>query len=220
MIVNYNHMHALTIQYYEVVQVYRVEVTVAKADRVVFIPFELVDFNNNEMIRRFQSVLIRNALTFGIREALQKLDTVEIALDQNTPLAVLGDNLRNFSQLALRNRSALTSLGPSTSFAAAVAAAAASSPSPPSPSPASAPSAMSAAQFLSSAGALSLVQQVNDRIWSAEQGVRLAGLLNLGVLRRTSTSMFLPTDVLVEGAMVNAEGASIRPVFRDLSGRS
>src|SRR4029079_3868998 len=58
---NYNHMHALTIQYYEVVQVYRVEVAIVKADRVVFVPFQLVDFNNDDMIRRFQNVLARAA---------------------------------------------------------------------------------------------------------------------------------------------------------------
>jgi hypothetical protein len=63
------------------------------------------------------------------------------------------------------------------------------------------------------------MQQVNEKIWSPELSVRLAGLLNVGVLRAASTSLFLPTDLLVEGAAVEAEGASVRPVFRDLGGR-
>src|SRR5690606_23414818 len=35
-ITNYNHMHALTVQYYEVLQVYRTETSIARCDRVVF----------------------------------------------------------------------------------------------------------------------------------------------------------------------------------------
>src|SRR4029079_15350497 len=44
-VANYNHMHAMTVQYYEVLQLYRTETSVARADRVVFIPFKLIDFN-------------------------------------------------------------------------------------------------------------------------------------------------------------------------------
>lgn len=83
-IANYNHMHALTVQYYEVVQVYRVEVSIVKADRVIFIPLKLVDFNNSAMIRRFQNVLARAALTYGIREALKNLETLEVVLETAT----------------------------------------------------------------------------------------------------------------------------------------
>ena len=35
---NYNHMHSLNIQYYEVVQIYRVEVAIVKADKVGVYP--------------------------------------------------------------------------------------------------------------------------------------------------------------------------------------
>lgn len=37
---NYNHMHALNVHYYEVIQLYKAQVT----DKVVFKPFELFDF--------------------------------------------------------------------------------------------------------------------------------------------------------------------------------
>ena len=38
-VTNYNHMHALTVQYYEVVQMYRTELRVQQARRLLFHPF-------------------------------------------------------------------------------------------------------------------------------------------------------------------------------------
>lgn len=35
---NYNYMHALTIQYYEVLQIYKTKASLAKVEKVVFIP--------------------------------------------------------------------------------------------------------------------------------------------------------------------------------------
>ncbi|WP_176049196.1 hypothetical protein [Paraburkholderia kururiensis] len=107
-VANYNHMHALTVQYYEVVQVYRVEVAIVKADRVVFIPFQLVDFNNDDMVRRFQNVLARAALTYGIREALHNLETLEVSLDQTTHFTALGNKLGDFAKMALATRTSLS----------------------------------------------------------------------------------------------------------------
>src|SRR5262249_15670708 len=46
-VTNYNHMHALTVQYYEVLQLFRTETSVVRADRVVFIPFQLIDFTKD-----------------------------------------------------------------------------------------------------------------------------------------------------------------------------
>ena len=51
-IANYNHMHALTVQYYEVVQVHRVDLVLAKAERVVFIPVKLLDFTDERLVRQ------------------------------------------------------------------------------------------------------------------------------------------------------------------------
>jgi hypothetical protein len=62
-VANYNHMHALTVQYFEVVQVYRVDVEVHRIDRVLFIPLELLDFTDVNVIERFRAALMRGALT-------------------------------------------------------------------------------------------------------------------------------------------------------------
>ena len=85
-IANYNHMHALTVQYYEVVQVHRVDLVLAKAERIIFIPVKLVDFTDERLVRRFRPVLWRVALTSAARSALADLDVIELAPDQQVDL--------------------------------------------------------------------------------------------------------------------------------------
>jgi hypothetical protein len=67
---NYNHMHSLTIEYYEVVQLYRTVVELSKADRCIFIPMKLVDFRNLNLIDRYRTALAGAALSPIVREVL------------------------------------------------------------------------------------------------------------------------------------------------------
>jgi hypothetical protein len=83
-VANYNHMHALTVQYFEVVQVYRVDVKVHRIDRVLFIPLELLDFADANVIERFRGALGRSALT---RRAFNLLVDAS-AVVQITPAAL------------------------------------------------------------------------------------------------------------------------------------
>lgn len=65
-VANYNHMHALTVQYYEVVQIYRVSVQLNGFVRALFVPFELLDFtgaNAADIVARFRGELLAAALT-------------------------------------------------------------------------------------------------------------------------------------------------------------
>jgi hypothetical protein len=65
-VANYNHMHALTIQYYEVVQIYRVSVQLNRFERALFLPFELLDFTSasaTDVVSRFRGQLLAAALT-------------------------------------------------------------------------------------------------------------------------------------------------------------
>lgn len=71
-VANYNHMHALTVQYYEVVQVYRTEVKLERADRCLFLPMELIDFDPEnpaaiQFVERFRPALFAAALNTRIR---------------------------------------------------------------------------------------------------------------------------------------------------------
>lgn len=65
-VTNYNHMHALTIQYFEVVQVYRVLVELSRVTRCLFLPMKLVTFTH-ATIRRYRNVIARAGLIAGVR---------------------------------------------------------------------------------------------------------------------------------------------------------
>ena len=206
-IANYNHMHALTIQYYEVVQIYRVEVALAKAERVIFIPIKLLDFTADDMIRRFRGALSRAAISYEIREALDNLDVVEIRPDRTTRFTSLDtgitDWLRSAVVIATRVQPLLAireAVAPTAMDAAAPAAALAAV-------------AESAVIRVRAATAIPIVQRVNDQLWSAGQSARLSGLLNRAVLRQDSASIYLPTDVSIEGVLVDAGGAPVTVVF-------
>lgn len=60
---NYNHMHALTVMYFEVIEVYNIKTRVVDADRLIFLPFLVRDVR--ELIPRFRSVLISAAIAAG-----------------------------------------------------------------------------------------------------------------------------------------------------------
>ena len=70
-ITNYNHMHALTVQYYEVVQQFRAVVDLVSAERVLFVPLKPLDFTNEQVIDRYRGILAAAALTPTARELLQ-----------------------------------------------------------------------------------------------------------------------------------------------------
>lgn len=56
-VANYNHMHALSVCYYEVVQIYKVSLRVARAERCAFVPITPLDFSDDATIERFASIL-------------------------------------------------------------------------------------------------------------------------------------------------------------------
>jgi len=62
-VANYNHMHALTVQYYEVLQVYEMEVKTVGAQRCVFIPMELFDFTTDSLKDKNFIELLRSVVT-------------------------------------------------------------------------------------------------------------------------------------------------------------
>lgn len=61
-VANYNHMHALSVQYYEVVQAYRMLTRLERADQCLFLPMKLVEFGDPTVLGRIRSVLARAAL--------------------------------------------------------------------------------------------------------------------------------------------------------------
>ncbi|WP_419818175.1 hypothetical protein [Glaciibacter flavus] len=234
-IANYNHMHALTIQYYEVVQVHRVDVTLAKAERIVFIPVKLIDFADERMIRRFRAVLSRAALTYAIREALDNLDVVEIKPDLAQPFTVLGSGIKDYLKFSAAKATGLVPAAavlragqvystaaastPVADAAAAVADAAAGAAAQIAANPAAPETGSAIPNARIRIGAMvPLVQTVNDSLWSAGQTARISSLIGRALLRPDSTSIFLPTEVTIEGARVDAGGAPVSASFTLRSG--
>lgn len=68
-ITNYNHMHALTVQYYEVLQHYHAQLQFERAEPLLFIPFRPLDFNSNSLIESLWPYL-RDAVQDDVSEDL------------------------------------------------------------------------------------------------------------------------------------------------------
>ena len=99
-VTNYNHMHALTVQYYEVVQAFRVTTELARAERCLFVPLQLVSFRDAATVDRLRPVLARAALTGeALRQLTTEYGTVEVV--PQTPRVSPGrlaiDNLAAFN---------------------------------------------------------------------------------------------------------------------------
>ncbi|MBO0812061.1 MAG: hypothetical protein J2P23_08430, partial [Microlunatus sp.] len=78
-VANYNHMHALTMQYYEVVQVYRTSTVLHRFEPCLFVPMKPIDFaaatdaassTGELIIRRYRSALRAAALDEQTRTLL------------------------------------------------------------------------------------------------------------------------------------------------------
>ncbi len=78
---NFNHMHALTIQYYEVVQLYRTTVELAKVRRCLLLPMKILDFTDINLVRRFRPVLRQATFSQEIRDLLA--DDMSVVIQGN-----------------------------------------------------------------------------------------------------------------------------------------
>ena len=192
-VANYNHMHALTVQYYEVVQVYRVATQLHRADRCLFVPMELLDFSGPEAmpyVERFRPALIRAALNGRIRSLLlDDATAVEIA-----PVAPI-----RFMALATNPR--LMSIASLASVAAA--------PSVPATLAASASQATPSAPATLASQAAPLVARVWDR-----SAIALASrVLDRSLVRENSNSLHVPDDtelVALSFDSINVRGVRLQ----------
>ena len=59
-VTNYNHSHALSIHYYEVVQIYRTITRLVKYERCIFIPMKQIDFRDGKVLYHYREILRRS----------------------------------------------------------------------------------------------------------------------------------------------------------------
>lgn len=68
-VANYNHMHALSVQYYEVVQVYRAELILRRVDRLLYVPLKMVDFSQVTLNPQQQAAISQAATSPSVAQA-------------------------------------------------------------------------------------------------------------------------------------------------------
>ncbi len=86
---NYNHMHALTIMYFEVIEAFDLKTRVVDAERLIFLPFKVQEVK--DLIPRFRAVLIDAANATGKPELAHAIQHYQDDLDT---LDELNDRIR------------------------------------------------------------------------------------------------------------------------------
>ena len=198
-ITNYNHMHAMTVQYYEVLQIYRVETAVARCDRVVFVPFKLIDFSNVDLLRRFRGALIDAAFTSAIADALLNFDTLELAPERLVVFPQLGGSIADLIskprvvtqrvQIARARVNTDTGVEPGTDVGDVPDVE--PPPRPPRPVP---------------------PDDVAGSLWESAAS-KLSAFFKTATVRRNSQSLFVPSDVRVEEGAVQSTVRSLKLAF-------
>lgn len=177
---NYNHMHALTVQYYEVIEIYRMSVQLQQVERCLFIPMKLIDFTK-EIIERYRAVLADAALSSRAKELLSKEFGV-VSVQPILPMKRF-DNI--FDRISGVDR-ALNLSGEATRPTA-------EQPSAPStPIGPAAPTTPHPVPIATAAIASSL-------LWSREEIFRAARITMVNVSKPGINEIFLPGDVELTG---------------------
>jgi hypothetical protein len=83
-VANYNRQHAMTVQYYEVLQVYELKTRVAKAERVVYIPMKVMDFDL-ATVSRFRERLMAIGAELGLDDLVARLVEFEQERAEKSP---------------------------------------------------------------------------------------------------------------------------------------
>jgi hypothetical protein len=201
---NYNHMHAMSVQYYEVLQVYRAETSLVGCDRVVFVPFKLIDFADEDVLRRFRGALIDAALTPAVRDALVNYDTLELVPDRQVHFPGIGGNLDTaVLDVRLFRPTVLARRAPNGGGDGGEVP----DGEPPEPPGRPEPTVPD-------------IRPTTRVLW-AGVGSRLTSILGAAALRRGSESLFVPSDVrVVDGAVRSAAGDAIRLTYNRADGTS
>lgn len=199
-ITNYNHMHALTVQYYEVLQIYRTETALARCDRVVFVPFRLIDFANVDLLRRFRAALVDAALTPAVRDALVNFDMLELVPERRVVFPGLGGSIAEVLEnprVVIRPARLARRRPPDEEEPAPEG----ESPEPPAPEePPTRPPRPGRPD------------DVAGTLWETAAS-KLSSFFGTPSVRRNSQSLFVPSDVQVEEGAVQSTVRTIKLVF-------
>jgi hypothetical protein len=236
---NYNHMHALSIHYYEVVQAFRTTTQLERAEKCLFVPVQLMDFRDPALVDRWRLRLADAALTERARRQL----TVEygvVELIPQTPRIWPGRPLppvvTGVTGVQLGGTLALARFAPAASAATAGAsavsavdtgAAGAGTPAPGTPpsgttaSGASAPGTAPAGAGVPAAAVTNYLRAPANapaallalKGWDLDQLNRIGWTTGRVLMQAGSDSVFVSDDALLVGFSLR-EGQAARFVVR------
>ena len=199
---NYNHMHALSVQYYEVVQAFRVTTQLERAERCLFVPVKLIDFSDRATIERWRFALARAALTSAAGRMLAELGTIlatsQLPLRRPVlpPVRVGGLSVGYLLARAPTAASDAADAGSAGSDTTAKAGSGgAASASPKAPASGTAPP-------------LSAIGRMVAAGWDATQVQRIGLLAGRLMLPRQTNCVYVPDHALLIGVSLRADAAA------------
>jgi hypothetical protein len=224
-VTNYNHMHALTVQYYEVVQAFRVTTQLERAERCLFVPLKLLDFRDVATIDRLRPLLAQAALTpAAFRQLTSEYGVVEVI--PQTPRIFAGSVLGNVgivSTVLGRRVDILREAAAGAVGTAAAGATAGGSTAATGGTAAAEPTAATVTERVrlrdvafEQGPATSAIAMVAAKGFDPEQINRLAAIAGRVVIRPGSDSVFVPDEaVLLSVALRSGKAAKFQLRRRD-----
>lgn len=221
-VTNYNHMHALSISYYEVVQAFRTTTQLERAERCLFVPVKIVDFRDHATIDRWRLALADAALTARVRRQLTvEYGVVEIIpqTPRVTPSVVLASHLADIRAAGVLARRRLATDGTPESGTAPAAEGA--PPTPPTGTPAGegTETTDSSAVDYRRAPANAPAALLAVKGWDLDQLNRIGWATGRPLAQPGSDSVYISDDALVIGLSLR-EGQAARFVVRLRDGRT
>jgi hypothetical protein len=201
-VTNYNHMHALNVQYFELVQAYRVTTELDRVERCLFVPLQLLDFHDDALVARLRTTLAQAALTgAAFRQLTSEYGAVEII--PRTPRVYPGNiGVRDRARASVLARTIPTTsavVGETGDSTAAVVETALSLNQRVADGPPAAPITLAAAKG-----------------WDLDQVIRLGSVMSGVPLRPGSDSVFVPDDAqLLSVALRDGQAARFQVRKRD-----
>lgn len=193
-VANYNHMHALNLQYYEVVQIYRVEARLNRADRCLFVPMQQLDFagpNAFAIVERFRGAILAAALNDRVRSlAADDTTAVEIAPASR----VVFPGVRPDLLTGALHTTILTAAPVVPVSVAGIGGGAPATPATPVSAPAAPATPVSAPVAAALPGVL---------LWDTAAVARASRLVERALVRPNSDSLFVPDDTELIGVSID-----------------
>jgi hypothetical protein len=220
-VTNYNHMHALSVQYYEVVQAFRVTTQLDRAEKCLFVPLQLVDFADPAVVDRWRLVLAEAALTQRTRRQLTVEYGVVEVIPQTPPVTPGRIVATEIREVVRTRRGDVTPPAPAGGGAAPGAEAPATpeaTPTPPAaPASADAPPESAVVMDYRRAPATKTAAVLAVKGWNLEQISAIGWATGRILVQDGSDSVFVSDDALLLGFTLR-EGQAARFAVRRRDG--